>query len=135
MGFDIMSDRDRFPVGTYWWVMIADYCHHIAPSLTASCRHWYTNDGDGFNAIQARELAAVLQGSIDECRIDNYARRLASGRSDVQLQDDSEEIDRVLFGQRTLPRHEQEWRFANKFVNQVQRFIDFLLASNGFEIL
>ncbi|QHO72333.1 hypothetical protein ACH79_06535 [Bradyrhizobium sp. CCBAU 051011] len=116
-------------------VTIADYCHHIAPSLTGCCRHWYTNDGDGLNAVQASELAAILQGSIDACRIDDYARRLASGQSNIRLQDDSAEIDRLLLVQRPLPRHELERSYANEFVNQVQRFIDFLLISDGFEIL
>jgi hypothetical protein len=136
MGFEILSGRDSFPVGTYWWVTIADYCRHIAPSITTSCRHWYTNDGDGLNAAQARKLAAVLQGSIDQCRIDDYARRLSSGLSNVQLRDLMEDsVDIELFGGRKLARHEQERRFSNKFVNEVQRFIDFLLASSGFEIL
>jgi hypothetical protein len=44
-----------------------------------------------------------------------------------------EEIEPL--GHRELPRHEQERVFANEFVSQVQRFIDFLFASDGFQIL
>src|SRR3981189_2704036 len=85
MSFDIVGAKGDFPVDTYWRVTIADYCHHVAPRAATSCGQWYTKDGDGLNAGQASELAAVLQISIDECRIDEYARRLYSGRSNVQL--------------------------------------------------
>jgi hypothetical protein len=136
MGFDIVGARSDFPVGTYWWVTIADYCHQVAPRISASCSQWYTNDGDGLKADQARELAAILQGSIDECRIDDYARGLSSGLSNVQLREAVEDSLNVeLFGGHNLARHEQERKFSNEFVSQVQRFIAFLFASNGFEIL
>jgi hypothetical protein len=38
------------------------------------------------------------------------------------------------FDRRELPRHEQERRFVNEFVGEVQRFIDFLLSCEGFRI-
>jgi hypothetical protein len=58
MSFEILSGRDEFLVGSYWCVTLADYSRHVAPSVTATCRHWYTNDGDGLNANQARQLGA-----------------------------------------------------------------------------
>jgi len=44
------------------------------------------------------------------------------------------ERQRSVWINRELPGHEQERRFVNEFVSEVQRFIDFLLACEGFRI-
>jgi hypothetical protein len=135
MGFEIVGITANFPVGEYWWVALADYCRRIAPCLTAACHHWYTNDGDGLNAAQARQLGAELQRSVDDCSIDAYARQLFAGLCNKKSVPSFVRFRDELFDCRELPRHEQERRFVNEFVSQVQRFIDYLSSCDGFQIL
>jgi hypothetical protein len=133
MGFEIWSGNDEFPVGKYWWVTLADYSRHVAPDVTAVCRHWYTNDGDGLNASQARKLGAELQRSIDNCSIDDYARQLFAALCKENSVPDFARYEDIF--EPELPEHEQERRFVNEFISEVQRFIEFLLSCKGFEIL
>jgi hypothetical protein len=135
MGFDIMSGNDRFPVGSYWWVTLANYSRHIAPTHTAACRHWDSNDGDGLSADQARQLGAELQRSVDDCGVDAYARQLFAMLYKENSVPSWARTSDELFDRDELPRHEQERRFVNEFVSEVQRFIAFLLTCKGFAIL
>jgi hypothetical protein len=133
MGFDIVSSRNQFPVARLWWGILADYSRHTAPSVAEKCRYWYSNDGDGLNAAQARQLGGELQRSVDDCRIDAYARQyfaLMRTEPDCALQHNV-----FVSDCRDLPTHEQERRFVDEFVSEVQRFIEFLLACDGFAIL
>jgi hypothetical protein len=135
MGFDIVNGIGPFPVGRYWWRILADYARHIAPSITAACRHWYTNDGDGLTEDHARQLGAELQRSVDNCSIDDYARQLfALLCQENSVPDWVEFDDGELFDHRKRARHEQERLIVNEFIGEVQRFIEFLLACDGFEI-
>jgi|SRR6516225_2171882 hypothetical protein len=118
MGFEIMSGWNQFPVENNWWARLADYSRHIAPTLTAACRYWYSNDGDGLSADQARRLGAELQRSVDDCSIDAYARQLFK-----------KSVPRFVWSD-----YEIERRFVNQFIGEVQRFIEFLLTCDGFEI-
>ncbi|MFK4525725.1 hypothetical protein ABIF90_003706 [Bradyrhizobium japonicum] len=137
MGFDIVNSasNDQFPVGKYWWVTLADYSRYIAPSVTAACRYWYTNNGDGLNADQAHKLGAELQRSVDDCTIYAYAQQLFGVLCKERSVPDFVQFDQSDFTPREFPKHEQERRFVNEFVSEVQRFIEFLLACDGFEIL
>jgi hypothetical protein len=135
MGIDVVGNRTGWwRVAQYWWVTLADYSRHIAPNITAACRHWYTSDGDGLTADQARKLGAELQRSVDDCRIDDYARQLflvlcnhESMRSLVEYDDGSSD---ALF---PVCRPDER-RFVNEFISEIQRFIEFLLARKGFRI-
>jgi hypothetical protein len=135
MGFDIMSGNDRFPVSSYWWVTLANYSHHIAPTHKAACRHWDSDDGDGLSADQARQLGAELQHSVDDCSVDTYARQLFATLYKQNSVPGWVRTSDELFDRDELPRHEQERRFVNEFISEVQRFIAFLLTCKGFEIL
>ena len=134
MGVDVGGNSNGWwPVARYWWVTLADYSHHVAPTVTAACRYWYTSNEDGLNADQARKLGAELQRSIDDCRIDEYACQLfpvllndKQFRCLVEFQDDGAEIFEL-----SKP---DERRFVNEFASQVQRFIEFLLSCEGFRI-
>jgi hypothetical protein len=133
MGVDVVGNRSGWwQVGQYWWHMLADYSHHIAPTITASCRYWYSSSEDGLNADQARKLGAALQRSIDDCRIDEYARQLfprllndKQFRCLVEFQDGAEIFE--------LPKPDER-RFVDRFVSEVQRFIEFLQSCEGFRI-
>ncbi|WP_024506580.1 hypothetical protein [Bradyrhizobium sp. ARR65] len=140
MGFDIVGGGGggggAFPVGRFWWVTLADYSHHVAPSIAAACRYWYSNDEDGLDADQARQLGAELQRSVDNCVVDAYAREyFAYLRKENNLPDFPQYDESDVFLPRKLTTHEQERVFVNEFVAEVQRFIEFLLACDGFAIL
>ena len=60
-----------YSLGTVTWGHFADLCFSIAPAVSATCKHWYTNDGDGLNADQTIKLAGsletrILDGTVDE---------------------------------------------------------------------
>jgi hypothetical protein len=134
MGVDVVGNSTGWwRVAQYWWVTLADYSRHIAPNITAACRHSHTSDRDGLNADQARKLGAELQRSVDDCSIDSYARQLFAGLFKKKSLPVLANLE-LDFGRRELPGHEQERRFVNEFVSEVQRFIDFLLACEGFRI-
>jgi hypothetical protein len=134
MGVDVVGNRSGWwRVGQYWWHTLADYFHHITPTITAGCRYWYSSDEDGLDADQARKLGIELQHSIDDCRIDEYARQLfAVLRGENSVPDFARHHD--ILDTRELPNHEQERRFVDQFTNEVQRFIEFLLSCEGFRI-
>jgi hypothetical protein len=62
------------------WRPLADYVNEIAPGIASKCRYWQSNDGDGLNAADALELAAILQAEIDSGRCERYARIRASAQ-------------------------------------------------------
>jgi hypothetical protein len=135
MGIDVVGNRNGWwRVGQYWWHMLADYSHHIAPTITASCRYWYTSDEDGLNADQACQLGAALQRSVDDCRIDAYTRQLFARLCNEKSVPSFVRFDDELFDCRELPRRDQERRFVDEFVSEVQRFIEFLRSCEGFRI-
>lgn len=133
MGLEIVgyNNNEQWPVTNYWWCRHIDYSHHVAPTIAAACRHWCTSDGDGLNAHQARKLAAELQRSIDDLRIDEYVRQLFP----VLL--NHNQLPCLVNFQDELFEKEKpdERRFVDEFVRQVQCFIEFLLACDGFAIL
>jgi len=134
MGVDVVGNRSGWwRVGQYWWHTLADYSHHIVPTITAGCRYWYSSDEDGLDADQARKLGIELQRSIDDCRIDEYARQLfpvlvndKQFRCLVEFQDDGAELFE-------LPKPDER-RFVDEFISQMQRYIEFLLSCEGFRI-
>lgn len=79
MGMDVYGTKPTAPTGEYfrnnvwWWRPLADYCCMVAPALTAKCRHWHSNDGDGLNARDSRRLADALRDEITSGRTAAYA--------------------------------------------------------------
>jgi hypothetical protein len=135
MSVDVVGNSTGWwPVGQYWWFTLADYSHHVAPSITAACRYWYSSDEDGLNADQARKLAAELQRSTVDGSMDGYARQLflvlcndESMRCLVEYEDNSSDS--------FIPvRRPDELRFVNDFVSKVHQFIAFLVSCEGFRI-
>ena len=64
------SWRGRWP--------LADYTCTVAPDITAKCKAWERNDGDGLEAADAVALADRLQTEIDTGRAVRYAQVRAS---------------------------------------------------------
>lgn len=79
MGMDVYGraataeEGEYFRNNVWWWRPLARYCRSIAPAITARCRHWDTNDGDGLDASGATALADALQAEIDAGRCADYA--------------------------------------------------------------
>jgi hypothetical protein len=77
---DVIGRKPTSEAGKYfrnnvwWWRPLADYVCEVAPELTAKCRHWQTNDGDGLNAKDSRALAAILKQKIAEGHTLAYAQ-------------------------------------------------------------
>lgn len=70
MGMDVFGKKPTAEAGSYFrrnvwgWRPLADYCIGLAPDITAACRHWHTNDGDGLSAKASRTLAKRLRASL-----------------------------------------------------------------------
>ena len=79
MGMDIhgkapsSNQGEYFRNNVWWWRPLADYCCAIAPDVTAACRYWQSNDGDGLNAEASLELARLLRAEKTAGRTAAYA--------------------------------------------------------------
>jgi hypothetical protein len=126
MNFEIMSGRKKFSVGWH----LAEYARHIAPASGARC-YWYSTKeltnavrlrrthGEWLNALGAHRLAAELQRAIEDGSFDADARQLF----------------KVSVPPFVASNYKLERRFVNELIDEVQRFIAFLLTCDGFKIL
>jgi hypothetical protein len=64
-----------FHHGTVTWCALADICLAFAPEICSACKLWYTNDGDGLDGLEARNLADVLERALSDGTIDQFIRR------------------------------------------------------------
>ena len=84
MGMDVIGRKPTSKEGEYfrnnvwWWRPLADYCIEVAPDVTAQCKHWHTNDGDGLDERNSLLLANALQQEIDSGRCKRWAEIRAS---------------------------------------------------------
>jgi len=88
MGMDVVGLKPKTSVGEYfrnnvwYWRPLWDYCCTIDEQLYDKVPSAHTNDGDGLDAIQSRQLAFKLQEEIDSGRakqfVDDYETRRAS---------------------------------------------------------
>ncbi|MGY8634615.1 hypothetical protein RAD15_19255 [Bradyrhizobium sp. 14AA] len=132
MGVDIVGNANGWwRVAPLWWFALTDYANRVAPDDSRMCRHWFTSNEDGLDEDQARELAAELQRSIDDCTIDQSARQLF-----VELLNSKSMKCLVEYpgddGDPVPDYSPDERRFVNDFICQVQSFVDFLLSCRGF---
>ena len=81
MGMDVYGKQatdkrgEYFRNNVWYWRPLADYVCAIAPELTAKCKHWQTNDGDGLNGADSKRLASILRDELDNGRTADYAMR------------------------------------------------------------
>jgi hypothetical protein len=84
MGMDIYGKNPTSPEGEYfrnncwYWQPLASYACEIAPAITANCRYWQSNDGDGLDGALSLALANTLQLEIDAGRTAAYEKRYRS---------------------------------------------------------
>lgn len=84
MGMDVYGKKPVSETGKYfrnnvwWWRPLADYCCEVAPKITANCKYWQSNDGDGLNAQDSASLADLLQIEIETGATLIYEKRYIS---------------------------------------------------------
>jgi hypothetical protein len=79
MGMDVCGRNPSSKEGEYFrnnvwrWHPLAKYCQEIAPDITAQCKHWHHNEGDGLDERNSLLLADALQREIDSGRCKKWA--------------------------------------------------------------
>jgi hypothetical protein len=79
MGMDVFGRNPSSKEGEYFrnnvwrWHPLAHYCTDIAPDVTAQCKNWHSNDGDGLDERNSLLLADALQREIDSGRSKKWA--------------------------------------------------------------
>lgn len=79
MGMDVIGKNAKSKVGEYfrnnvwWWRPLARYVCMVAPAITAHCKFWQSNDGDGLDGVQSIQLAKALRAEISSGRCAAYA--------------------------------------------------------------
>jgi len=93
MGMDVYGKKPTAKVGEYfrnnvwWWHPLWDYCCHVDPTLIEKVPHGHSNDGDGLNATDARQLSLKLQQEIDTGRALAYVEQYEKNRQAIPKQD------------------------------------------------
>ena len=93
MGMDVYGLKPTNKHGEYfrnnvwWWHPLWDYCCHIHPTLRQKVPHGHSNDGDGLNATDARQLGFKLQQEIETGRSLKYVEEYEKERQAIPKQD------------------------------------------------
>jgi hypothetical protein len=154
MGMDVYGIKPMDATGEYFratvsgWHPLAHYVRQIAPEITAACKHWDSNDGDGLDAEASVALANKLQVEIDSGRTLSYKKRRADYLARLPKEKccvcdgtgkrkpppeggTGEEHCNVCDGEGLR----EDWRTKCSFsVNVVRAFAAFLKTSGGFVI-
>jgi len=78
MGMDVHGTNPTTEAGSYFrasiwgWRPLWGYCEDVAPELTARVEYGHSNDGDGLNDNNSKELAEVLREEIKSNRAAEY---------------------------------------------------------------
>lgn len=81
MGMDVFGTEPTSEEGEYFrrtiwgWHPLAELVCAFAPDIAFRCTHWHTNDGDGLNGEDSRNLAKALRSALD---IGHVARYIAN---------------------------------------------------------
>lgn len=73
MEMDVYGTSGNYFRRNVWgWRPLADFCLWLAPQITAPCRHWHSNDGDGLDAGHAKRLSDAIVDAIADGRAASY---------------------------------------------------------------
>ena len=62
---------------TIWsWPSLGTALVELFPDLTAPCKHWFTNDGDGLDKEQSLKLAEAIREALAAGEVERYVREL-----------------------------------------------------------
>jgi len=154
---DVYGKQPTAEVGNYfrnnvwWWRPLWDYVEEVAPQLAERVEHGHTNDGDGLDASESTELAAILTAEIDAGRTAQYAAGYtarmealpeepctycdATGTRSDEVGQKAGMVERkwcnACHGKGSRRPMDTWYEFS---AENVREFRDFLVASGGFEI-
>ena len=89
MGMDVFGNNPRNKEGEYfrnnvwWWRPLADFILECYPEIANKCEHWHSNDGDGLDAHDAKELAKRLQADIENGKVSEWEKNYNEWRSSL----------------------------------------------------
>ena len=89
MGFDLdgkkpLSDAGKeFRNNSWWWRPLWGYCEQVAPDLTSKVVYGQSNDGDGLNGKDSKDLAARLREEISSGRCAKFAAEYEAERKAI----------------------------------------------------
>jgi hypothetical protein len=152
MGFDVYGNAPTSPEGKYFrrnawrWGPLVQLIVDLCPEETRGCEGWEFNEGDGLEAVDARNLARRLEALSAQGAVEAYCRDRA------KLAEATEELIKRLYPQLEFPpdggviippgpwlsddESPRLWRMlANMFAvtpADVDEFIRFAAASGGF---
>jgi len=93
MGMDIYGKKPTAEIGEYfrnnvwWWHPLWDYCCTIDTTLPEKVPYGHSNDGDGLNAKDARQLGFKLQEEIESGRALAYVEQYEKERQNLPKED------------------------------------------------
>jgi len=155
MGMDVFGKKPKSQKGEYfrnnvwWWHPLWDYCCSVDQTLEEKVPHGHSNDGDGLNAEDSRQLAFKLQEEIKTGRALEYvnayeAARLALPKEDCTYCDENGErqwqqqngesynkICNVCSGTKKVDPWESSYPIN---LDNIKEFTEFLLDCGGFQI-
>jgi hypothetical protein len=151
MGMDVIGRNPASDQGEYfrnnawWWGSLADYCMEIAPDVTARCKYWHSNDGDGLSDRDSGALADALQKEIESGRCEAHAKAVeaaASSERCIVCEGSGVSMPIPKVGASDAVTDIKCWAcggdgrvFSEYFsVENVQEFVTFLRDSGGFNI-
>ena len=159
MGMDVIGKNPKNETGEYFrnnawsWGPLATYVCEVAPEITAKCKYWQSNDGDGLNGEDSIFLAGLLQKEIDSGRTERYARLRRSQIEQAPNQPctlcestgtrkpapergaGDPTKDGIVCNSCDGHGYVRPWVDDNPLsVKNVQEFVNFLRECNGFEI-
>lgn len=73
MGMDVYGNSGNYFRRSVWgWHPLAEFCRWLAPEITAPCRYWHSNDGDGLDAAHAKQLSDAIVDAVADGRAAAY---------------------------------------------------------------
>ena len=154
MGMDIHGKNPKNIGGEYfrnnvwWWRPLANYVCAIAPDITQHCSQWQSNDGDGLNETQCKQLAERIREDIGSGATLAYEQAYKAGLQ--HMPDESCDIcagtgyrkETPDTGAGDIPCNGcsetgkvSAWETHYPFeLSNVEEFADFLTNCGGFEI-
>ena len=80
MGFDVLGKENGayFRRTIWYWPSLGTALVEMFPELTAPCKHWFTNDGDGLDKEQSLKLAEAIREALAAGEVERYVRDLGA---------------------------------------------------------
>ena len=166
MGMDIYGkEGDAYFRRNIWgWPQLGSYIVDTFPELTAPCKRWFTNEGDGLDKEQSLALSRAISEALADGKVDEYVKELDAKLDAIPdetckycngmgIRTDEvgrrEKMPQKVVDDPKSPRHGQKgWcngcngrgmttpyqKYGRLRVSNVEEFNAFLMICGGFEI-